>query len=92
MVLIDGVGFNSNTAGLVGVLKAADEFCQFATLWKAVIVAASACGKRVSLSLSSADRSRHADFLARYANSVLLVEPNADGRWVDAGDARILIQ
>jgi hypothetical protein len=91
MVLIDGVGFNSNTAGLTGVLNAADEFCQFATLWKAAVVAAAACGQRISLSLSSADKDRHAIFLRRYAGSVLLVDPSAEGRWVDAGDGKILI-
>lgn len=41
MALIDGVGLKSNIAGLNGVLENADEFCQFRTLWKAVVVAAS---------------------------------------------------
>jgi len=40
LALIDGVGYFSNRAGLDGVLTNADEFCQFSTLWKAVVIAA----------------------------------------------------
>jgi len=38
LAFIDGVGFESNRAGLEGVLSKADEFCQFRTLWKAIVI------------------------------------------------------
>lgn len=39
MALIDGVGFKFAKSSLRGVLDASDEFCQFNTLWKAIVVA-----------------------------------------------------
>jgi hypothetical protein len=41
---IDGVGFESNRAGLDGVLSKADEFCQFRTIWKAAGDIVKSCG------------------------------------------------
>jgi len=41
LAFVDGVGFHSNRAGLEGVLTKADEFCQFKTVWKAVVLAES---------------------------------------------------
>lgn len=37
---IDGIGFESNSAGLNGVLEKADEFCQFKTIWKLAVISA----------------------------------------------------
>ena len=70
MALIDGVGFRSNRAGLDGVLQVADEFCQFSTLWKAVVVYASRTDRRVTLYLP--DPASHVTFLSRYSEAVLL--------------------
>lgn len=70
LALIDGIGFRSNAAGLNGVLEKADEFCQFGTLWKAVVVAASRLGK---VCLMDADKSYlegFSTFLTRYGSTV----------------------
>jgi hypothetical protein len=94
VVLIDGVGFSSNAAGLNGVLTAADEFCQFATLWKAAVIGYQACGMTAVLRLSAESQRRHSSFLRRYSASVRLAT-SADehnGRWVNAGDGQLLIQ
>ncbi|NOG74242.1 hypothetical protein [Roseicella sp. DB1501] len=45
LAFIDGVGFRSNTAGLSGVLRISDHFCQYRTIWKAVVV----CGSKLKL-------------------------------------------
>lgn len=88
VALIDGVGFFSNTAGLHGVLGGADEFCQFATLWKGAVVAAHASGRKVALVLPDPDR--HQGFLDRYSDSVELLERiDDDPNWQDAGEAMI---
>lgn len=64
---IDGIGFESNSAGLSGVLEKADEFCQFSTIWKLGVICAKQTNKRVRLHLEASDRSKHASFLARYS-------------------------
>ena len=66
LALIDGVGFNSNRAGLDGVLTNADEFCQFSTLWKAVLIAATRLHRATILFASDEYVADFADFLARY--------------------------
>ncbi len=87
VAFIDGVGFFSNRAGLDGVLTLADEFCQFKTLWKAAVVAASACGRKVALVLP--DEGEHSDFLDRYSDSVeLLAAPDERPDWIEAGEAQ----
>lgn len=62
---IDGVGFESNRAGLRGVLEKSDEFCQFKTIWKLVVVVAKQlkCGYRLYLPISAIKA--HEEFLAR---------------------------
>lgn len=69
LALIDGVGFRSNRAGLDGVLRATDEFCQFETLWKAAVVAASRVGVYLTVGLPADHIEVHAKFLARYEDS-----------------------
>lgn len=66
MALIDGIGFSSNRAGLDGVLMGADEFCQFKTLWKSVVVCAFATGVTPLIELPMAAIEQHQDFLNRY--------------------------
>ena len=84
-VFADGVGFDSNRAGLEGVLTNADEFFQFQTLWKAGVVAASVVGRKMHLVLSDADQ--HRAFLDRHNATVTLVsEADASPGWVEAGE------
>jgi hypothetical protein len=66
VALIDGVGFRSNRAGLNGVLEKSDEFCQFRTIWKAVIVAASRSGMRFDVVLPKDQINTFSNFLDRY--------------------------
>jgi hypothetical protein len=92
LALVDGVGFRGNTAGLEGVLTKADEFCQFRTLWKAVVIASSLLGRPLRLVLPRGARARHEEFLARYGytdRTEEADEPPADG--VPAGEATILL-
>lgn len=70
LAMVDGIGFRSNTAGLHGILSNADEFCQFATLWKAAAISASALGRRIAIAPPKEDMHRHAVFLDRYAEAL----------------------
>lgn len=67
---IDGVGFESNSAGLDGVLSKADEFCQFNTIWKLVVIACSKLGRICVLKIPCDTKSAHKEFLDRYGNFV----------------------
>lgn len=94
MALIDGVGFTSNRAGLDGVLTNADEFCQFRTLWKAVVVAASQLGdERIALELPSEEIAFYGDFLRAHAFGDRTLPAPAVGNWVRvaAGVGTILL-
>jgi hypothetical protein len=88
MALIDGVGFRSNRAGLDGVLEGADEFCQFATIWKAAVLAAHSTGRLIDLVLP--DVAAHQSFIDRY-EAVVRVKKDAQGlpNWVNAGEALV---
>ncbi|MCC6223819.1 MAG: hypothetical protein IT201_10075 [Thermoleophilia bacterium] len=77
LALIDGVGFRSNRAGLDGVLSEADEFCQFRSLWKGVVVAAFAVERALVLALPADHIHDHARFLDRYSE-IVEVEPLTD--------------
>lgn len=86
---IDGIGFESNSAGLNGVLEKADEFCQFSTIWKLGVICAKRTNKRARLHLEASDRAKHTSFLARYSDVVTLEsQPFPEG--IEAG--RGLIQ
>jgi hypothetical protein len=67
---IDGIGFESNSAGLNGVLEKVDEFCQFSTIWKLGVICAKRTNKRARLHLEASDMDKHASFLARYSDVV----------------------
>lgn len=84
-VFADGVGFDSNRAGLDGLLTYADEFFQFDTLWKAAVTAAAVL--RVPLVAVLQDPASHKPFLRRYSRTVTLL-PRADESpgWVEAGE------
>lgn len=88
MALIDGVGFRSNRAGLDGVLESSNEFCQFQTLWKAVVVAASVLKQKIELELKDADS--HQPFLKKYGNAIVLTSfSKGEKGLVIAGEARL---
>jgi hypothetical protein len=87
MAMVDGIGFQTNTAGLHGILENATEFCQFKTLWKVAVVSAFVQGKKLSLNLKDADG--HADFLSTYANSVQLTEELDPAQMFEAGEGLI---
>jgi hypothetical protein len=94
LVLIDGVGFRSNRAGLDGVLLKADEFCQFKTIWKAVVICGSAMGMRIPLELPEVERKFHRNFLHAHRYEDLVVpEGTLDpAHVVIAGDAKVQTQ
>jgi hypothetical protein len=87
MAMVDGIGFQTNTAGLHGILENATEFCQFKTLWKVAVVSAHTQGKKVSLNLP--DISTHSEFLDTYSNSIVFTNETRVDRMVPAGEALI---
>lgn len=98
LALIDGVGFFSNRAGLDGVLSSADEFCQFRTIWKAVVVACSRLGRHVVVALPEDEISCHSDFIADHRGVVAVEILSETHRArlggpavVEAGDAILIL-
>lgn len=89
IALADGLGFRSNRAGLEGVLSTADEFCQFRTIWKAVVVAA-AVTESDRLQLWLPDQEQFAAFLGRYQEAVNLISERPDDA-VEAGDGLFVV-
>lgn len=65
LAMIDGVGCLSNRAGLEGILAAANEFCQFKTLWKAAAIAARRLGREITIKLPEEHLESHRAFLSR---------------------------
>ena len=92
LVLADGIGFRSNSAGLDGVLSQADEFCQFRTLWKGAVVGAWATGRVLPLYLPEKSHEDHKPFLANYSDSIKLLERSDDAKahHISAGEGVIL--
>lgn len=94
VAFIDGVGFESNTAGLTGVLTNADEFCQFRTIWKAAAIAACKVGRSTRVAIPNDQHARFAEFCDRY--NVELISradlPDAPDDWVEAGDGFIQVR
>lgn len=91
LAFIDGVGFESNRAGLDGVLGVAHEFCQFRTIWKVAVIAGAKIGKGVTVALPADQIVRFAEFAQRY-NAQLRKAPPDDAKlrhWVAAGDGRV---
>lgn len=81
---IDGVGFESNSEGLNGILKKTDEFCQFNTIWKLGVISASRIGKKCRLYIPEEKKSLHENFLRRYKSSIIN-EQNLFAEGVSAG-------
>ena len=95
LALVDGVGFESNRAGLNGVLENADEFAQFRTLWKVAAVVAHRAAKRKTVVALPADQfSVFRPFARRYAVKLIPREslPEGSEGWHDAGDGLISIK
>lgn len=86
VALIDGVGFESNRAGLRGVLENSDEFCQFKTLWKLAAIAAHRLNVSFALYLPADARTHHSQFLAKYAPVVHLNTHRLPPEAVAAGE------
>jgi hypothetical protein len=97
IALIDGNGYSSNRAGLDGVLCTADEFCQFRTLWKALVIAFNKLGldtKKIKILLPDESAEDFSDFLKTYNLSDQIIKsPPTKGNWrrIDAGDAEIYL-
>lgn len=87
LALIDGVGFFSNRAGLDGVLTNADEFCQFSTLWKAVVIAATQMGIHCRLFGPTKYFDPFQVFLSRYPNHSISTERPQDS--IEAGSVYV---
>jgi hypothetical protein len=95
LALIDGIGFRSNRAGLEGVLSKADEFCQFRTIWKAVVICSHTINKRLKLALPSGKIALFKDFLGKYGylDYVVDIEKQTyDIPKVNAGEGVFLLE
>lgn len=86
---IDGVGFESNRAGLEGVLSKADEFCQFRTIWKAAVIAANKSGEALRIALPLEQLKLFTSFQRRWKMDLEAAptDPAKLKDWVPAGDA-----
>ena len=98
LAMIDGVGCLSNRGGLEEILTAADEFCQFKTLWKAVAIAAHRLGLEFTVRLPARDLESHRAFLDRCGDTVrveALAEHPQDApdapAWVQAGEGFVFM-
>lgn len=92
---IDGVGFESNRAGLRGVLEKSDEFCQFKTIWKLLVVAARQlkCEYRLYLPIQAIEA--HAEFLNRQdarAKTFAIEEESPPVAAVIAGEGQMFLK
>ena len=88
MALVDGVGLESNRAGLDGVLTHADEFCQFRTIWKVAVVAAAKAERRITVMLPLDQHALFAPFTRRYGATLVKSPrhaPQPEG-WIPAGE------
>lgn len=95
MALIDGIGFWSNRAGLDGVLTVSDEFCQYRTLWKSIVVCASKTGITPLIELPSTVIEQQQDFLKRYNyTSFVIIKGKGpkDSPRIPAGEGIILLK
>lgn len=88
---IDGIGFESNIAGLRGVLSKSDEFCQFQTIWKLVVIACFRLGERCAVSIPRKDAEAHAEFISRYRDAIELSEPSPRFEGHLAGRAKVAV-
>ena len=91
LAFIDGIGFESNSAGLDDVLVQADEFAQFRTIWKVLAIAASKVGGSTKVAVPDWQIPIFGKFAKKY-NAVLLDIATTDtGNWTIAGDAKVKV-
>jgi len=96
LALIDGIGFNSNRAGLEGVLIKSDEFCQFSTIWKPIIIANYILNLTFDfqLYLPNDMRKKFTNFLNKYnfpKDNLLHSRPSPDMKQVVAGKGIFIV-
>lgn len=94
LAFIDGVGFESNRAGLDGVLSKTDEFCQFKTIWKSIFITAQIERRSFRVLLPEASIKAHSKFLSRWPGPTVvstLDESALSGDEVPAGEGYILV-
>ncbi len=94
LAFIDGVGFESNRAGLHGVLEKADEFCQFNTIWKAIMISSTKMSTPMTFIMPKNSRIAHSAFLSRHQGNSRVVDRegyNLTGDEIEAGETLILI-
>jgi len=92
MAFIDGVGFHSNRAGLEGVLKNSDEFCQFKTIWKVAMIAAAKATLPIEVALSDDQITEFSGFISAWGLEDRVVKSSGLEDvvgWIEAGDALI---
>ena len=88
MALVDGVGLESNRDGLDGVLSKSDEFCQFRTIWKVAVVAASKSGRKITVRLPPNQIARFNPFASRFGANLEQISKDGQGEkgWISAGE------
>ena len=91
IAMIDGVGFESNRAGLDTVLSIADEFVQFRTLWKVAAIVASKINRRLEIAIPREQLQDFAPFAARFGVRLNGIDGDvaAFRHWIAAGDGFI---
>ena len=74
------------------MLTNADEFCQFRTIWKAGVIAASKVGRNAVVALPAEQIKRFEPFLHKFGAEAVNLASIADRKdWVEAGDALIRV-
>jgi hypothetical protein len=90
VAFIDGVGFESNKAGLMGVLSKSDEFVQFKSIWKLVVMSADVIGKKCELDLD-VTHNFYDDFFETYKTTIIRANLKADITATIAGEALVKV-
>lgn len=92
LAFADGIGFRSNRQDLDGVLTHADEFCQFKTIWKAVVIAARLLDHPLQIALPVETMQEFSLFIDRWtARDLVLPSDRLDSTegWLEAGDGLV---
>lgn len=95
LAFMNGVGCMSNRAGLEGVLSKSDEFCQYDTLWKSVIIANNKLGgiNKLKINISESTRREYVDFFKKYNWKDDRFSSLADAdSFTEAGSAKFFIE
>ncbi|WP_156482835.1 hypothetical protein [Acetobacter cerevisiae] len=92
LAFIDGIGFKNNRDGLNGVLSKSDEFCQFKSLWKAVVIAAKRLNLPIHVALPTSVQNDFIDFINRWNAKDLIVDLDklqSTVGWIEAGEGLV---